>query len=684
MRYFYLFVFLLAFINSYAQLKWEDTQGPEGGAFLELYVHGDSTYAASHRSVYKYVNDSIQWKEIAQGNFHRVESNGEKAFSYYNIKEGEYLLTFSNDKSQTWDTLMILQDDSIHIDDITLDSMYYYVNIWDRSKRRDFLLRTKAPHTRWDTIFTASVSGITAYENRIFVHNWDTLLYSDDHGLHFHNVKLPSKRLGSAQVVAKGDMIGIGTDNRLYYTRDLGKTAWRSVPGNYDSNPPHLTISHNNDLYAEYFDRLFKVHNFGNNISTYNIDYEKVAAFSLAPLNETIITNNWIIGIYKWSHEERAFIPSFKGIQEAVVSDMDTIGNTLYTSSMSGIYKYNMISGEWSGNIFPYHIPQFSYLETNSRGWIVLGFGFESYFYLSKDRGNSWKKFNPDALSFGLTAEPYLLMDTILFRKGDQGRLIRSTNPLKADSIVEGIGLRNQGVQNVNGKLYVSYDSKLFISADTGISWTERKMNFRIYYIYTTENYLLLSSRNPDRSKKVYYLDQNNEIKEMPLPIKYYFSDPFFTAFEFNKDFFLSIDGKIYRTSNMGQDWSLFSNGNPSTYVFNVDSLLFASNNGIFRSKIPLTTSTKNISSPQNFLSYLCYPNPTAGVVNIEFEQLPPKNMQLHVISRSGKVVYQKSLKGFTKSHRFNLSSLPSGVYYMLFSNGNYRLPASKIILLNR
>lgn len=685
MRLFYIIIFLHSFMISDAQLDWKDTQGPEGGAFLELYVHGDSTYAASYRSVYKYVNDSLQWKEIAQGNFHEVKSSGDKAFSYFRINEDKYLFAFSNDKSRSWDTLSIMEEDSIYIEDIALDSKYYYVLISDRRIRRDFLLRTTETKVRWDTISTIpSMWSIDVFKQRFYLQTYDSLLYSDDHGDRYSKVNLPIDRLSGSVVVAKDNNIGIAADDRLYFSRDLGQT-WEEVPGDYDSNPPHITITKDNDLYAKYYDRLIRVHNFGDSISWHSLDYKNITGFSLAPLGETVITNNWIIGIYKWSHKEKKFIPSYRGIKEGWVSDMDTIGNMLYTSGMSGIYRYDMTSGEWSENLFPYYILQSSYIETNSRGWILLGFGWNSHFYLSKDFGTNWKKYNPNYSRFGHIHKPYLLVDTVLFRPGSSGRLIRSTDPFKTDSLMEDVIVHKHGVQNVSGQLYSSYDSTLFFSLDTGLSWTKRKMNFRINYLYTSKNYIFLSTRNPDRTQKIYYLDQDHKIiNELNLPDTYYYDDPSFVFFEDNGALFISVRGKIYRTTDFGEHWELYSGDNPSTFVFKVDSLLFASDNGIFRTALSRISSNVRPHLPYENVTYKCFPNPSEGKLNIEFDHFPLETIQLQIVSLSGQLVYQKELKAYTSTHSVEISSIPSGSYFLLLSNEKFRLPASKLIILNR
>jgi hypothetical protein len=63
------------------------------------------------------------------------------------------------------------------------------------------------------------------------------------------------------------------------------------------------------------------------------------------------------------------------------------------------------------------------------------------------------------------------------------------------------------------------------------------------------------------------------------------------------------------------------------------------------------------------------YPNPTDGIVNVEFQQSFSDQAVIKVINSNGKVIYTARLDSIEKKKIIDLSDEPKGVYYLIITN---------------
>ena len=68
------------------------------------------------------------------------------------------------------------------------------------------------------------------------------------------------------------------------------------------------------------------------------------------------------------------------------------------------------------------------------------------------------------------------------------------------------------------------------------------------------------------------------------------------------------------------------------------------------------------------------YPNPSAGIVNLEFFNVVPGEYTAEVISVTGKVLLKNSMPVSQARRKFvfNLSDYPEGLYLIKISGKNY------------
>jgi photosystem II stability/assembly factor-like uncharacterized protein len=145
----------------------------------------------------------------------------------------------------------------------------------------------------------------------------------------------------------------------------------------------------------------------------------------------------------------------------------------------------------------------------------------------------------------------------------------------------------------------------------------------------------------------------------------------------------------LFFSTNDGATWSLAVN-DPRMYnvtAITLDSTGYlyvgTTSNGLFRAKLPETSSVKN-ESASTFSLHPNYPNPFQTSTSIEFDLPRASSTTLTVYNSAGMVVRQMSREfGSAGSHSitFASESLPSGIYFYELSGGGF-IARSKMILM--
>jgi hypothetical protein len=79
---------------------------------------------------------------------------------------------------------------------------------------------------------------------------------------------------------------------------------------------------------------------------------------------------------------------------------------------------------------------------------------------------------------------------------------------------------------------------------------------------------------------------------------------------------------------------------------------------------------------------YTVYPNPTTGVLSVDFETLSGGNLEVRVLDLAGRVVTRNTIAISAGSNSFSvdLSSNPAGIYMLQLQEGE-RVETVKVIL---
>jgi hypothetical protein len=88
-----------------------------------------------------------------------------------------------------------------------------------------------------------------------------------------------------------------------------------------------------------------------------------------------------------------------------------------------------------------------------------------------------------------------------------------------------------------------------------------------------------------------------------------------------------------------------------------------------FQQKLIITTVEENIKNPVNVT---VFPNPTSAIVNIEFSAPTDGEISVFFLNTQGKLVKTGQIEAGITNKQINMQDLPSGIYYLRLTQGNF------------
>jgi hypothetical protein len=98
------------------------------------------------------------------------------------------------------------------------------------------------------------------------------------------------------------------------------------------------------------------------------------------------------------------------------------------------------------------------------------------------------------------------------------------------------------------------------------------------------------------------------------------------------------------------------------------------SNGKEINSKFTVEVNIPTVIDPlgENSPEILIYPNPTKGLVNLSFSQIPKTGTPISIYNLSGTLIYKSITSG--KENYLNLTEFPIGMYILKIDQNKYKL----------
>jgi hypothetical protein len=165
----------------------------------------------------------------------------------------------------------------------------------------------------------------------------------------------------------------------------------------------------------------------------------------------------------------------------------------------------------------------------------------------------------------------------------------------------------------------------------------------------------------------------------VPLSLSYFSNTVYISLLKFSgEDFLLSYDIKSNTIAKMNDLY--FSRNNITVYYSTVDNdgyFYVATDSGLYRTELPVTTIEQTLTIPSSFSLSPAYPNPVSsgGTANIEYSLPAAVNVNLILCNTLGNEVLHitKLVNPGMHTERLSTAGLPPGVYYYTLSAGSNR-----------
>lgn len=678
--------FTIVHSTAFSQLNWQTTNGPEGGAFWNMFDDGQYAYASDEYYFYR-CGDGLNWEQMPTGTIWPLGTSPTKlaagqGFGYNFAPDSKPKFVVSYDHGATWIEGMMPPVKFFYSIAVCTHGVYV-------SSGSSVIFRTQDDGLTWDTILPPGTycHDVWAFDDRLYAESSFKYYRLATNGIDWEPVS-PSFDSGDypTSMFASDSLLFFSTEENYWCSSNYGAT-WTKTP---------IQQHNNEDSFCKIGNRVYKCAGQTGFLYTDDFGHHWQAApvpgnfsiFDLATSGGQLFFCTYNKGVFRFDVANQNFVSGNKGLYSAAVYAMNSGNGELWAACGNGVFAYDLAQEKWVDKaLLPVTDNYFVSVAVSPTGKVIACPRFSDHFYLSLDDGatwdtivpsdaNGWSHFNMTNLNWvGDHIIAYTESSSVTAWSTDLGQTWKfEENP---GNIVLFQG-RYYGLKSPEG---------LVSSDDFGQSWhQENGPNIpTLAGLYATDDRLFVMGMNqlgktalyssPDAGSWTYSSDGIPQINYFDTPFeayqdgvwhnsdRYYFynrSTGFFTSLDSCKTWLPTdpytagvmqiIDSTIYgggfgagvNKAGLPQNFGAFSTG----YVFN-DS----NNNGIWDpNEAPLPNMNVSVNEPNAWYQYwFVYSQPdgyyaigtAAGAVdtlqvNVPSAYVEHINPPQHIVSSSG------------------------------------------------
>ena len=383
--------------NTFSQINWQHTNGPEGGVILTIYDDGEYAFVADENHFFR-TRDGLSWEQLPYGNIWPLATSptklaGGQGYGYNYGPGSKIKFVVSYDHGSSW--IEGSMPPSTHISFTSIAVCSHGVYVPDGYSGNIF--RTQDDGLTWDSIPAPGLYcyDAWAFEDRLYVEWYSKFWRLSLNGTDWEVVS-PAFDKGDYPftMFASDSLLFFATENNLWCTSNSGGT-WTKTPIQYHNS---------SDKFCKIVDRVYKsggqtgimyTDDFGHSWHELPIP-NGYYSFDLATAGGQLLCGTYNQGVLRYDAPNQKLIPSNKGLTSAAVYNLDSGNGQLWAACGTGVFAYDLAQETWVDKA-PLPMPgnYFNNVAVSPAGKIMASEIYEYRIYLSLNDGASWDTILP-------------------------------------------------------------------------------------------------------------------------------------------------------------------------------------------------------------------------------------------------------------------------------------------------
>ncbi len=451
-----------------AQFNWQPTNGPEGGALAYLSSNDQYAFYVADHFLFR-TADGANWERLPYGNLRPLAFGDQKIAALQrvganNSPDLSYKFLVSYNDGSTWleGTLPPTQfGGGFAAMAICSHGIYALDGVHGE------LFRSQDDGLTWDTIAPPNVkiSELYAFDDRLYAQSASQASYwrLSDNGANWELVSPAfDSHENASDMFAFGTYLFFATSYNMWSSEDAGVT-WhkKNIPNGNGGN------------FIRIGNRIYRLGGPSGLVYTddFGVTWNEIpqaddySLFYLSTAGGKLLAVTFDKGVFYFDETDNQFKPANKGLNSATVYDIEVGDSTLWAACGNGVFAYDLATEQWMDKAsLPIPNSMYKQVTISKSGKIAVVEAFQSqYFYLSLDKGISWKKIFP-----GNVKRVTWLQDVLVISGENASEGLRSVDFGQTWQAINQPFLITQ----FNGKYFGLYDwAHLVSSNDLGLTW---------------------------------------------------------------------------------------------------------------------------------------------------------------------------------------------------------------------
>ncbi len=679
-------------LNTFAQLSWEHTNGPEGAASWHLYYNKDYSFCKDFYFLYR-TSDGLNWEKASSGHIGEIGINDSILVAQFyhenwSLPIDSTKLKISHDHGSTWSEITYPAGLE-YLFSIATCSKGIYIPIGSH-----IIYRSKDEGITWDSMMAPAQYAYDAYsfDDRVYITNSREIWRIDSTGDNWEQINLVlSPTAYISELFVHGQHIVYATNsNKIWHSHDDGLTWTQSTSSTSDIRNFALVDT---SLFATgIVPGIFKSNDYGATWSSLDLGGFGTQSESISAAGGNLLVTSYDSGISRWDASTEKIVPSNLGLYSARIYKIAKGDGQLWAATGNGLTSYDFETQIWTtkGPPQPWWLP-LNIIVANDSGLVCAMRDNKFHFFISKNSGMTWDSVSIiPTLNTNQPIQVISVVDQFIFIQ------INSSTYRSAD-----FGQTWQQIENIynivkfNNLYLTTMSGKVVASDDQGLTWYPYASipGIGIYRLYLAGNRLFATTHVIDLNLYEFPIytsaDGINWINaNQGLEGHYFGLDPDTGA---DADFIgycdtyyaYHTDEGFYQSIDTGLTWTPFQFDGGENILL-IDSILYKGGfgGGVLKSVFNYTclppvsvTETKN-----TLVSLEVVPNPVADNCTISLKGCITDEGILTLHHASGQLCQRIVLSNVNEPIQLQTNHLPTGAYLVRISTKTLAISRTIIV----